>query len=349
MADEATQAPGPVGPETFQAFLDNEAPAKPEKAKPEATEQVAEGEVTDESEGVDAAETQSTDEQPGPDNDAPLELPETLEGLAEALGLTADDLLGKIKATIQVDGESKQVPLKDALAGHRREADYTRKTQEVAEQRKAIDSERAAMENERRQSASFLANLYKSLQESVVGSMPDQSLLDETSQNYNPAKYMRDERAYRESVRKFREAESKLNQAQSYDDGQARARTQQSVQKERDLLKAKITDFSDPAKAKVAMEAIKTYGLSEGFTPQELAGFTDHRLAVVLHKAAKWDESQKKGAVAAKKVTALPKFQKPGAKGPEKGEKPNSAALVKRLARNPSDKKAVMGLFGQFA
>ena len=36
---------------------------------------------------------------------------------------------------VKLDGEELQVPLSEALAGYQRQADYTRKTQELAEQR----------------------------------------------------------------------------------------------------------------------------------------------------------------------------------------------------------------------
>ena len=39
---------------------------------------------------------------------------------------------------LQVDGEDVVVPVKEALAGYQRQADYTRKTQELSEQRKQV-------------------------------------------------------------------------------------------------------------------------------------------------------------------------------------------------------------------
>ena len=40
---------------------------------------------------------------------------------------------------LQVDGQEVQVPLQEALAGYQRQADYTRKTQELSEQRKQVE------------------------------------------------------------------------------------------------------------------------------------------------------------------------------------------------------------------
>lgn len=57
---------------------------------------------------------------------------------------------------LQVDGQEVQVPLQEALAGYQRQADYTRKTQELSEQRKQVQ---------------FAATLAQSLQEDPAGTL----------------------------------------------------------------------------------------------------------------------------------------------------------------------------------
>jgi len=57
---------------------------------------------------------------------------------------------------LQVDGEEVVVPVKEALAGYQRQADYTRKTQELSEQRKQVQ---------------FAATLAQSLQEDPAGTL----------------------------------------------------------------------------------------------------------------------------------------------------------------------------------
>lgn len=47
---------------------------------------------------------------------------------------------------LQVDGEEVVVPIKEALAGYQRQADYTRKTQELSEQRKQVQYAAALQE-----------------------------------------------------------------------------------------------------------------------------------------------------------------------------------------------------------
>ncbi|NBW08693.1 MAG: hypothetical protein EBR82_11770 [Caulobacteraceae bacterium] len=57
---------------------------------------------------------------------------------------------------LQVDGEEVIVPVKEALAGYQRQADYTRKTQELSEQRKQVQ---------------FAATLAESLQKDPAGTL----------------------------------------------------------------------------------------------------------------------------------------------------------------------------------
>jgi hypothetical protein len=57
---------------------------------------------------------------------------------------------------LQVDGQDVIVPVKEALAGYQRQADYTRKTQELSEQRKQVQ---------------FASTLAESLQQDPAGTL----------------------------------------------------------------------------------------------------------------------------------------------------------------------------------
>jgi hypothetical protein len=81
----------------------------------------------------------ATNEQPTPDTE---QLVEADEAQAE----TSDEEVDLLDVTeiadkvvkLQVDGEEVVIPVKEALAGYQRQADYTRKTQEISEQRKQL-------------------------------------------------------------------------------------------------------------------------------------------------------------------------------------------------------------------
>ena len=65
--------------------------------------------------------------------------------------------------TVKVDGQDVRVPLSEAVAGYSRQADYTRKTQELAEQRQQLQWASAiaqALENDPKQTINLLQTHY---------------------------------------------------------------------------------------------------------------------------------------------------------------------------------------------
>jgi hypothetical protein len=77
----------------------------------------------------------------------PQEVVEAVESLTEEqIELLPVDEFGDKYVTVLVNGEQQHVPLKEALAGYQRQADYTRKTQEISEQRRQIQFATALQE-----------------------------------------------------------------------------------------------------------------------------------------------------------------------------------------------------------
>lgn len=67
------------------------------------------------------------------------EVVDVVENLSqEEIDLLPVDEYGDKYVSVQVNGEEIQVPLKEALSGYQRQADYTRKTQELSEQRRQV-------------------------------------------------------------------------------------------------------------------------------------------------------------------------------------------------------------------
>jgi predicted metal-dependent hydrolase len=56
----------------------------------------------------------------------------------EQIDLLPVDEFGDKYVSVTVDGEEVRVPLREALSGYQRQADYTRKTQELSEQRRQV-------------------------------------------------------------------------------------------------------------------------------------------------------------------------------------------------------------------
>ena len=90
---------------------------------------------------------------------------------------------------LNIAGEEIDVPLKEALAGYQRQADYTRKTQELSEQRKQVQFGTAlqeALQNDPKSTLELLKQHY-GLEEQQ--SSEDELLLDPVEKQYRQLEY----------------------------------------------------------------------------------------------------------------------------------------------------------------
>lgn len=97
------------------------------------------GEALDE--GKDYEQKESEAEEEAPDDAEDKGETETEVEESET-GIKDDD---QPQYEVKVDGETMKVPLKELIAGYQRQADYTRKTQELAQQRQAFEQENATL------------------------------------------------------------------------------------------------------------------------------------------------------------------------------------------------------------
>lgn len=87
----------------------------------------------------EAAPTNGQSEQQPTDDGEPEELPDTLSGIAEYLGLEVEDMLDGVSHKIGKSGQEKDLTLRELFEGQLRTADYTQKTQELSQQRRAFE------------------------------------------------------------------------------------------------------------------------------------------------------------------------------------------------------------------
>jgi hypothetical protein len=94
----------------------------------------------------------------------PQEVTDVVESLTEEqIELLPVDEFGDKYVSVTVDGEEVRVPLKEALSGYQRQADYTRKTQELSEQRRQLQFGAAlqeALQNNPKETLELLSKHY---------------------------------------------------------------------------------------------------------------------------------------------------------------------------------------------
>ena len=224
---------------------------------------------------------------------------------------------------IEYEGKAYKVPkeIKDALL---RQKDYTVKTQEVAEQRKAVEERANAVQmQERLLSQTFeqrveLASLQKQLAQ--YEQIDWQGLADS-----DPVQATKLNLAYQQLQRQAGVKYQELQQAQAQNEQLTQHQRQQMLVQAQSDLKARLPDFN----ANTA-EQIKTAARSYGISDQELNTVIDPRYVHVLHDAMKWRALQAEKPRAMQKVAQAPQVVRPAAAQP----KPTNRAALDRLKTN---------------
>jgi hypothetical protein len=128
------------------------------------------------------------------------------------------------RVPIKLDGEDLEVPLSEALAGYQRQADYTRKTQELAQQKEQFQFATAlqsALDNDPAATIDLLSKHYGISRQAVsemIADGEDFDSLDPTEQ-------------------KYRELDKRLASFEDY-------QSKQEIEREVQRLKSKYEDFN---------------------------------------------------------------------------------------------------------
>ena len=214
--------------------------------------------------------------------------------------------------TIKAAGEEKEVTLDELKKSYQLGSDYTKKTQEVAEQRKVIDQEAKAIIEARKVRDEYAQRL-KSVEEFLVGSNESKENLAELKEN-DPIGYavkVAEMTEKKEQLQLLQAEQQRIAQQQNSDRS---ANMQKYVEQEAQKLTQSLPEFSDKAKGEQIRNEIRNYGKKVGFTDDELSQVYDSRHVLVLHKAAQYDKLMAGKAGVKKKVANAPKMVKGGAK-----------------------------------
>ena len=241
-----------------------------------------------------------------------------------------------LKYTVKVDGEELEVGIDELKNGYQRQADYTRKSQALAEQRKEteqIQSERQRLEQERQ----MYANGLQMLQEQQSAKLKDFDNVDwEGLKTEDPYQYMIKKDEYRdaqERITNLVQEQQAVQQEQAQQAQQARAHF---VQQEYNRLVQALPEWND-SKSTIKKD-VQDYAISAGFLPEEVSQLADHRSILVIKKAMEFDKLTTKVAPKKKAVKKVPKVQKSG-RGNSKEDVAAEAIKKKRARLQKSGKQ----------
>ena len=212
----------------------------------------------------------------------------------------------------KVDGEEIEVDVDELINGYQRTADYTKKSQALAEQRKAVEAERVHLEQVKQERMAYAQKL-QALDQFL--SQQDQGEGLNALKEIDPIGFAVKvaERAEREKqLNVVRAEQHRIAQQQQADQQQA---LQNHIREESIKLASVIPELSTP-KGDDVRKQIREYAKSVGWTDKELSSVYDHRAVATLYKAMKFEQLQKAKPETLKKVNAAPKKLKSGTSTP---------------------------------
>lgn len=245
-------------------------------------------------------------------NDAVAGPHDLQNGATRPLGSTSET----DRHSIKLDGQDQGVSLGELKAGYQRQADYTRKTQSLADERRQLQTERSQYQH-------VLGTLSQNIAAGPANP-PDQTLLDS-----DPAEYVRQSQQWHARQQVAGAAAREQARLQSeIDQEQTTNQAQQQAQQDH-FLAATVPGWSDPVARQTGKQAVGDYLVrAYGATPEDLSEFTDHRLVVLAQKAMEYDKLMSKRDLAQKKVRSVPQVQAPGA---ARSKQEVDAATVKAM------------------
>jgi len=244
---------------------------------------------------------------------------------------------------VKVDGEEVEVPLDELLKGYSRTADYTRKTQAIAEARKAAEVEMAQAREERQRYAQTLQVLEAQLRSAQPPDIDWDKLYQE-----NPLEWVRQ----RELVRTRQEQQAWVdNQRRALAEKQALEEQQaaeQTLESERAKLLEQLPEWRDATKARAEKAKIVSYATERlGFTADEISDLYDARAVLALRKAMLYDELMTRQKDLRPKIQQKARPMKAGVSVPVTSKSVKSRDALSKLQRSGSTRDAA-ALFEQF-
>ncbi|PQM57146.1 MAG: hypothetical protein CML39_00820 [Rhodobacteraceae bacterium] len=276
--------------ETTQAFatlLQNEETARNEEL--EATKSEKEGEV-------DLAK----------DNDDPLmedvDVNEEIVDNEEAISESEETLYD-----VTVNGINQKVNLNELMKGYSRESDYTKKTMDLSNQRKEVESlqdnlkkEFEAVKSSRNQYAEQLQVLTQNLQQQ------EQNIDWDNLYQTDPAEYVKlkaESDKKKEALNLAQQEQMRIQQEQRSEQEKV---YNEYIAKERKILAEKLPVYADKNKSAEFTKRLSSFAKESGYTDQEIAMMVDHRAVLLLADAYRYNQL-KKTKLSGNKVNKAPR------------------------------------------
>lgn len=247
------------------------------------------------------------------------------EGGTEDFGFGEGEGGGDETFELTIDGRSQRVSRAELIQGYLRQTDYSRKTQETAEQHRKAQETYTQFEQATRALNAKLAQYV-----TEAGREFEQPVDWVALAKQDPLGYQ-EKRARFEALKDAQAEQARLGQLRQAQEAQ---RAEGLYRSGMEVLNRAVPGWRDPATRTKLQEDIRTYAKQAGYTDEELAApILDPRQLIVLHDAMNYRR------MAGRKVTP----SAPDAARPARGETPRPATPQRQQeARRIFDDKPSM-------
>jgi hypothetical protein len=218
----------------------------------------------------------------------------------------------KPRYKVKASGEEVEVELDELIKGYQQGADYTKKSQALAEQRKALEAERNHLEYVKQERQAYAQKL-QALDSFL--SQQDQGVNLEYLKETDPIGYavaVAEQSQREKQLAVVRNEQQRLAQQQQ---SEHHASLQNHLRQESEKLTSLIPELAT-AQGDAVRKQIRDYAKSVGWSDQELGQLYDSRAVVTLYNGMKYQQLQKSKPEVNKKLQAAPKMMRSGTSAP---------------------------------
>lgn len=328
MSDQAIQQSPQSRLEAMLGDIQDEAIKEPIPEEPQEVE-VEEEDATEDT----TKESDGTEEEPTEDEE-----PDT-EGETEDEESDEEQPVETVK--LKVNGEEIEKPLDEVVALAQQGLDYTKKTQEVAEQRKELEALQNSLKMQEQQFAE-----QQQLNSLLIEDVAKITSLDQQLSQYANVDWQKLTDSDFVEAQKHYMAYNQLQQERNNLVSQFEAKRQDAITKHQSALAERIKKGKEQLAKEIPNWSPETTqevinGAKElGFTDEEVNAIVDPRHVKVLYYAKQWLKSQDKKPVIKKKVASAKPVVKPGTKDQSKATNSNAQKMREQLRRSGSSELA---------
>lgn len=214
----------------------------------------------------------------------------------------------KPRYKVKASGEEIEVTLDDLIKGYQREADYTKKTQTLAEQRKQVEAERIVIEQAKKERDQYQQRL--SVIENALRQAPQENL--EALKETDPIGYAVKVAEQTQREKQLMAINAERQRIAMQQQAEQNQHLNQFLTVEAQKLAEAIPEYADAEKGVQVKKDIREYAKRIGWSDQELASVYDSRAVLTLYKAMQYEKLMSNKAGVTKKVAEAPKMLKPG-------------------------------------